>query len=52
MKLKCKCGYQWETNSKMMWATCPSCRLKVKSNLKDKQNSFHDKGENSIIEQK
>ena len=31
MKIKCKCGYEWNTNSKMMWATCPSCRLKVKN---------------------
>jgi len=37
MKIKCKCGYEWETNSKMEWATCPSCRLKVKNKKEDKE---------------
>ena len=32
--LKCKCGYEWETKSQMQWATCPSCRLKVKNERK------------------
>ena len=28
---KCtQCGYLWEYSGKMIWATCPSCRLKVK----------------------
>ena len=42
--LKCKCGYEWETNSKMEWATCPSCRLKVKNIVKDK----HEKNESCV----
>ena len=32
MKIKCsnpKCKYEWNTNSKMLWVTCPSCRLKT-----------------------
>ena len=33
MKVKCtKCGYEWETKSKHMHVTCPSCLGKV--NLK------------------
>jgi hypothetical protein len=31
MKIKCKCGYEWDTKSKMAWVTCPSCRLKAKN---------------------
>lgn len=47
--LKCsKCGYEWETNSKMEWATCPSCRLKVKNQLKDKQTNQEFKGEEVV----
>jgi len=31
-KIKClKCRYEWNTNSKMLWVTCPSCRLKAKN---------------------
>ena len=44
-KIKCKCGYEWETSSKMLWATCPSCRLKVKNDFKDKQNETNIKVE-------
>ena len=32
MKAKCKnpkCLYEWESNSKMVSVTCPSCGLKV-----------------------
>jgi predicted nucleic acid-binding Zn-ribbon protein len=25
-----KCGYSWETNSKMILVSCPSCGSKVK----------------------
>ena len=29
--VKCKkCGYGWETNSKMVMVSCPSCGNKVK----------------------
>ena len=31
MKTECKkCGYEWETNSKMIMVSCPSCGNKVK----------------------
>lgn len=31
MKAKCKkCNYEWETNSKMIMVSCPSCGTKVK----------------------
>lgn len=32
MRLICdnkECSYEWEYKGKMIWATCPSCRLKV-----------------------
>jgi len=37
MKAKCqKCGYEWETESKMILVSCPSCGSKVKiRELKD-----------------
>lgn len=29
-KLKCsRCNYEWETKSKLVNVTCPSCQLKV-----------------------
>ena len=46
MKLKCsKCGYEWNTNSKMEWATCPSCRLKVKNKRKSDTSPEQSKRE-------
>ncbi len=34
-KVKChKCSYEWETDSEMVFVTCPSCRVKTK---KDKE---------------
>jgi len=31
MKVKCpNCKYEWETKSKLIFVTCPSCQLKVK----------------------
>ena len=31
-KIECdKCGYNWETNSELIWVTCPSCRNKVQN---------------------
>jgi DNA-directed RNA polymerase subunit RPC12/RpoP len=31
-KVKClKCDHEWETKSKMIYVTCPSCQLKVKN---------------------
>ena len=32
MKLKCECGYEWNTKSKLQNVTCPSCMRKVKVN--------------------
>jgi len=30
-KVKCpKCNHEWETKSKLVLVTCPSCQLKVK----------------------
>jgi len=49
MNLKCpKCKYEWETKSKLIWVTCPSCRLKVENVIKDKQNDKTYKGEEVI----
>jgi len=32
MKIKCKkCGYEWDTKSKLIYITCPNCYNKVKS---------------------
>lgn len=50
MKLKCKCGYSWESNSDMLYATCPSCRLKVLNPKKLKEN--HPKMGTNIYKQK
>ena len=30
MKLKCKCGYEWQTKSRMMLVSCPCCSKKIK----------------------
>jgi len=33
MKIKCKfCGYEWETNSKLLYVSCPNCLRKVRKN--------------------
>lgn len=38
-KIKCsKCNYEWETESKMIWVTCPSCRLKTEKELSEVLN--------------
>ena len=36
MKIKCKCGYEWETKSKLNYVSCPSClkKVKIKSEVK------------------
>lgn len=37
-KIKCSnCEYEWETDSKMFFVTCPSCRLKTKNNNLNKK---------------
>ena len=38
MKVKCqKCGYRWETKSKHIFVSCPSCLNKVQVSTIDKQ---------------
>jgi len=42
MKIKCpNCKYEWETKSKLIFVTCPSCQLKVKIE-KEKKESIKD----------
>lgn len=37
MKAKCpKCKYEWETKSKLIFITCPSCMLKFRREKEDK----------------
>jgi DNA-directed RNA polymerase subunit RPC12/RpoP len=46
MKLKCsKCGYEWESESKLEFVTCPNCLLKFNRNGKKevKPNDKDDK---------
>jgi DNA-directed RNA polymerase subunit RPC12/RpoP len=32
MKMKCpNCKHEWETKSKLIYVTCPSCQLKTKN---------------------
>lgn len=39
-KVKCpKCQHEWETKSKLVLVTCPSCHLKVKNKRKDDRNT-------------
>ena len=39
MKLKCeKCGYEWETHSKLIKVSCPSCGSKVLNKIKEDQD--------------
>jgi len=36
-KVKChKCGYEWETCSKLILITCASCGVKVRNKKEDK----------------
>jgi len=38
--IKCqKCGYEWETNSKMIKVSCPSCGNKVKIREIENENA-------------
>ena len=38
-KVRCKCGYEWTTNSILIYVTCPSCQKKVKISKEDKELS-------------
>ena len=31
MKVKCKCGYSWDTTTGLGLVTCPSCGKKTKT---------------------
>ena len=45
MKIKCpKCKYEWDCNSKLIFVTCPSCRLKIERPKKDEMEWDDDKG--------
>ena len=35
--IKCKCGYEWKTKSKMLYVNCPRCMLKVRIKPTSKQ---------------
>lgn len=38
MKIICThCGYPWETNSKLMYVTCPNCQRKVNREEQEKE---------------
>lgn len=42
VKIKCKkCQYEWETNSKLILVSCPSCGTKNK-NIKIGENQKND----------
>ena len=40
MKVKCKCGYEWDCNSKLMKVSCPSCGSKV---IRENKNAEKNK---------
>lgn len=32
--IKCKhCGYEWDSNSKLIWVSCPSCMGKTETGV-------------------
>lgn len=40
MKVKCiHCKHEWSYSGTLLYATCPSCRLKTKSSFKEINNS-------------
>jgi predicted nucleic acid-binding Zn-ribbon protein len=44
-KIKCpKCGHEWETKSKLVLVTCPSCQLKVRIKKEEKEEGVKDDG--------
>jgi len=43
MKVKCqKCGYEWDTKSKHIFVSCPSCLGKVQITQKEKQEKLEE----------
>jgi DNA-directed RNA polymerase subunit RPC12/RpoP len=43
MKVKCpKCKYKWETESKLLYVTCPNCQKKFLKNLKEGEVAIWD----------
>ncbi len=49
MKVKCKCGYEWNTESKLENVSCPSCLQKVKIRITEKVS--HPKEEDPEIDE-
>lgn len=44
MEVKCKyCGYEWETKTKLVFVSCPSCLKKNKVNSEDSNPIKHEK---------
>jgi len=38
-QIKCpSCGYEWETNSKLDFVTCPNCQKKFRKQNERKEN--------------
>ena len=49
MKVKCKCGYEWNSNSKLEYVSCPSCLQKVRIRVVEKIN--HPKEEKVEVQE-
>jgi len=44
-KVKClKCNHEWETKSKLVLVTCPSCQLKVRIKKEENEGVKDDGG--------
>ena len=44
-KVKCpKCNHEWETKSKLVLVTCPSCQLKVRIKTEGNEEGKDDGG--------
>ena len=50
MNVKCKCGYEWNTNSKLEYVSCPSCLQKVRIKIIEKL--INPKEEDIIVDEK
>lgn len=49
MKVKCKCGYEWPTRSKLEYVSCPSCLQKVRIRFIEK--TPHQKEQDVYIQE-